>query len=336
MLSIRSFRNSDPPTLVEIWRQFYSKEPQKVAPIPLSVLVDNVLNMPFFESDGLFLAFDNDLPVGFAHASFGPNGDQSDLNPETGVVHLIMTVPSYPDPVELCRRLLEQCEEYLKNKGAKVIFGGPPRSSVSFYTGLYGGSEPIGVYESDASITAYQDFGYSVQYNTLRFTRDLRNFQIPFTPKSVVWNRKLTINYSDKPPIENWFQACTAIRSNWFNATATLGPQGQKLAEAHIRITQADRSGCDVLIPPTAALVHIRVADDFLRQGIGTFLLGGAIRRLTLEFHPSRIETIVMQEEDHFVKFFRKLDWKEGDQGKVFLKILQERRQSERTSPDPL
>ena len=329
MLSIRSFRNSDPPKLVEIWRQFFSKEPQKVASIPLPVLVESVLNMPFFESQGLFLAFDNGFPVGFAHASFGPNGNKSDLNPETGVIHLIMTVPTYPDPVELSRRLLEQCEEYLKNKGAKVIFGGPSRSSVSFYTGLYGGSEPIGVYENDhASIAAYESFGYQVQYNTLRFTKDLRSYQIPFTPKSVAWNRKLTITYSDKPPIENWYQACTAIRSNWFNATATLG--SQKLAEVHIRITQTDRSGSDVQIPPTAALVHVRVADGFLHQGIGTFLLGGAIRRLTLEFHPSRIETIVMQEEEHFVKIFHKLGWKEGDKGKVFLKILQERRDSER------
>jgi len=30
MLTIRSFRNSDPPKLVEIWRQFFLKESQKV------------------------------------------------------------------------------------------------------------------------------------------------------------------------------------------------------------------------------------------------------------------------------------------------------------------
>ena len=332
MLSIRSFRNSDPPKLVEIWRQFFLREPQKALPVSVPVLLENVLSLPFFDGRGLFLAFENGFPVGFGHASFGPNRNNSDINSETGVIHLIMTVPTYPDQMELNRCLLEKCEEYLKNKGAKVIFGGPSRSSVSFYSGLYGGCEPIGIYENnEALIAAYQGSGYHVQYNTLRFVCDLRRFQVPFTPKSVVWRRKLVVNYSDIPPAKNWFQACTTIRSNWFNATATPGTQGEKRAEAHIRITQSlGMPGINVQMPPTAALVHVRVADGFLRQGIGTFLLGEAIRRLTAEFHPSRVETIVMKEENILAKFFRKLGWEEGDKGKVFLKILQERRNSKR------
>jgi len=335
MLSIRSFRNFDPPKILEIWRQFFSKDPQEAVSVSLPVLLENVLSIPFFENRGLFLAFDGDLPVGFAHASFGPNRDKSNLNPETGVIHLIMTVPTYPAPEELTRRLLEQCEEYLKNRGAKVIFGGSPQSSISFYSGLYGGSEPIGVDESDKVLFgAYQDFGYNVLYNTLRLTKDLKNFQITFTPKSVTWNRnrKLILHFSDDPPTENWFQACMTTHSNWFSATATLGPQGEKRGEVLIRVTQPlNLPGSNVQIPPTAVLVHIRTADGFLRQGIGTFLLGGAIRRLTANSRPpNRIETIVMQEEDHSINFFRKLGWKEGDKGKVFLKILQERRKSKR------
>jgi len=332
MLSIRSFRNSDPPKLVEIWRQFFLKEPKKAIPISLPVLLENVLSLPFFDGHGLFLAFDAGFPVGFAHASFGPDRNNNDLNPETGVIHLVMTVPTYPDQMELNRRLLEQCEEYLKNKGAKVIFGGPSRSTVSFYTGIYGGSEPIGVYESDeALIDAYQSLEYQVQYNTVRFIFDLRNFQVPFTPKSVVWRRKLIVHYSDTPPTDNWFQACTSIRSNWFNAVATLGPHGEKRAQSRIRIAQPlEMPGLNIQIPPMAALVHLQVADDHLRQGIGTFLLGEAIRRLAAESHSSRIETIVMKEDAPYVQFFTKLGWKEGDQGKVFIKILQERRSSQR------
>jgi len=333
MLSIRPFRNSDPPKLLEIWRQFFLKEPQKAVPISLPVLEDDVLNMPYFDNRGLFLAFDNGFLVGFAHTFFGPNRNKSNLNPETGVIHLVITVPTYPDPVELNRRLVEHCEEYLKNKGAKVIFGGPPRTCVAFYSGLYGGSEPIGIYESDeALIAAYQNLGYQVLYNTLQLTNDLRNFQIPFTPKSVPWRRKLTVHYFNDPPMENWFQACMTSHSKWFNAKAVIGTREEKLAKAYIRITPSlDLPGLNVKIPPTAALVHIGVDDHFLRQGIGTFLLGETIRRLTAEFHPSRIETLVMQEEDHLVQFFRKLGWKEGAKGKVFLKILQERRMSKRT-----
>lgn len=334
MLSIRPFRNADPPKLVEIWRQYFSKESRKVVPLSTPILLEHVLSIPFFDREGLFLALDEGVPVGFAHASFGPNRDRSDINAETGVVNLIMIVPVYPRPDELSRFLLEHCEQYLKSRGAKVIFGGPTRSSASFYTGLYGGSDPIGVYESDeVLLETYAAAGYDVLYNTLRFSCDLRNFQTPFTPKSVAWRRKLAIRFSDQPPTENWFQSCTTVHFNWFESSASLGPQGESLADIQIRIAQPlDVLGLNVQIPPIAALKNIRVVSDKLHQGIGTFLLGETIRRLAAEYHPSRIETIVMQEEETFVKFLRKLGWKEGEKCKTFLKILQERRTKKRQS----
>ena len=321
--------------IVEIWRQFILEEPQKVLPLSLPAFSENVLDQPFFDGRSLFLAFDNGFPVGFAHASFGPNRNKSNFSSETGVIHLIMTVPSYPDRADLSRRLLEHCEEHLKNNGVKVIFGGAPRSCASFYTGLYGGSEPIGIYESDkALIAAYRNFGYHAQYNVLRFVCDLSHFQVPFTPKSVVWRRKLVINYTNEPPMENWFQTCTSTRFHWLNAAATLGPRGEQRAQMQIRLAQpTGLPGTNVQIPP-AALTSFQVVDHFLRQGIGTFLFGGTARRLASDYHPGRIETIVMKEDDPFIKFLRKLGWKEGEKGKVFMKILQERRKAERTAED--
>ena len=332
MLSIRSFRNTDPPKIVEIWRQFFLAEPQKVLPLSLSAFSENVLDQPFFDGRSFFLAFDDGFPVGFAHASLGPNRNKSDLSSETGVIHLMMTVPLYPDRAELSRRLLEHCENYLRSNGVKVIFGGAPRSCASFYTGLYGGSEPIGIYESDeALIAAYLDFGYHVRHNVFRYACDLSHFQVPFTPKSVGWRRKLTVNYTNEPPMENWFQTCTATHFHWFNAAATLGPCGEQRAQMQIRLAPPTvMPGTNVQTPPAAALTSFQVVDLFLRQGIGTFLFGGAVRRLASDFHPGRIETIVMREEDPFVKFLRKLGWKEGEKGKVFMKILQERRKAER------
>ena len=332
MLSIRSFRNTDPPKLLEIWQQYFLQEAQHVVPVSTSVLQQNVFGLPFFDRQGLFLALEDGCPVGFAHASFGPNRDKSDVNPETGVVNLIMVVPQYPQKMELGRQLLEHCEEYLKAKGAKVIFGGSTRSSASFYTGLYGGCEPVGIYENEeALVSVYESSGYDTLYNTIRFEYDLRNYRTPFTPKSVVWKRKTTINYSDELPTDNWFQSCTTIHFDWFEATAVLKPQGQKLGEVQMRIAQPlEVLGLNIQIPPTAALQNMRIDESASHQGLGTYLLGEALRRLAAELHPSRIETIVMQEEETFVKFLRKFGWKESGHGRVFIKILQDRRTGDR------
>ena len=335
MLSIRPFRNTDPPKLAEIWRQYFSKEAQRVVPVTETILQRNVLGLPFFDRQGLFIALEDDYPVGFAHASFGPNRNKSNVNLETGVVNLIMVVPKYPQKVELSRLLLEHCENYLKTKGAKVIFGGSTRSSVSFYTGLYGGCEPIGIYENEEpTLEVYESSGYDILYNTIRFEYDLRNYRTPFTPKSVAWKRKSTISYSRELPADNWFRSCTTIQFEWFEATAVLKPHGERLGEIQIRIAQPlDVLGLNIQIPPTAALHNLQIDDSVLHQGLGTFFLGETLRRLAVELNPSRVETIVMQEEETFVKFLRKFGWKESGHGKVFIKILQDRRTEDRETP---
>ncbi len=342
MIVLRPFRNSDPPILKEIWRQVFSEGAKNLVPMSINLLTENVLGLPYFDPAGLLIAFEDEKPLGFAHASFGPNAKQTDIDPAVGVICLILVVPDYPDPQGLIRLLLQRSEEYLIGRGAKLIYGGSTRSSVPFYSGLYGGSEPLGVYESDEPIIkAYIESGYETLCKTLRFRQDLRNYRVPFTPKSVVWKRKLVVEYSNVLPSKSWFQSCTTTHFDWFEATAYLEPRETTIGKVLVRISRPmDAFAFGVMVPPTAALLDVWVHPDYHRKGIATFLVGETVRRLISEYHVNLIEALALMSDDSsaselaqqtvapeselpLLQLIQHLGWNQTERGVIFAKTVE-------------
>ena len=63
---------------------------------------------------------------------------------DTGVICPVLVRPDCAE-AEVAAGLLEQCEQYLRSRGAKIIHGGGLRPFNPFYVGLYGGSELPGI-----------------------------------------------------------------------------------------------------------------------------------------------------------------------------------------------
>ena len=103
-----------------------------------------VFSKPYFDCAGLILAFDDGRPVGFAHAGFGPNENDSGISTDLGTTCLMMLEPGCSE-AEVSAGLLERSEDYLRGRGAKVLYGGGMSPLNPFYLGLYGGSELPGV-----------------------------------------------------------------------------------------------------------------------------------------------------------------------------------------------
>ena len=84
LIHYRAFRNQDLPALAEIWR---AQAPERALMQPMSadLFESHVLSKPYFDSRGLIVALDDGAPVGFAHAGFGPNSDESGLSTQLGV-----------------------------------------------------------------------------------------------------------------------------------------------------------------------------------------------------------------------------------------------------------
>ena len=69
---------------------------------------------------GFLVATRGDIPVGFAHAAFGPSDDFESISNENGIVSMIMVNP-IEDADETARELLLAAENYLIEGGAKRI-----------------------------------------------------------------------------------------------------------------------------------------------------------------------------------------------------------------------
>jgi hypothetical protein len=176
----RPFRNSDPPRLVEIWRD---QPPQRglLQPVSATLLDQFVFAKPYFDPAGLIVATHGDQAVGFVHAGFGPNDAETEIDTEIGTTYLLM-LRSGARHDELADELLARAEAYLRDRGAKVIYAGGIRPLNGFYLGLYGGSELPGVLVSDPVLnTAVVRNGYREIDKVIVLRLELVNYRQPFT-----------------------------------------------------------------------------------------------------------------------------------------------------------
>ena len=112
MLRFRCFHNTDPPAVTAIW-QSRDGQPGLYQPVSVDLLEQYVFGKPYFDCAGFILATDDDRPVGFAHAGFGPNPSRDGLSTDAGVTCLLLTLPEFARP-EIAAGLLERCEHYLR------------------------------------------------------------------------------------------------------------------------------------------------------------------------------------------------------------------------------
>ncbi len=302
----------------------------------MALLEQHVLGRPYFDRRGLLLAFDDDRPVGFAHAAFGPNHDHTDIDRETGVICMMMVLPEYENRVAAGTELLKNCENYLVERGAKLIYGGAVRPAAPFYMGLYGGSEPIGVFESDTlAIELFRDTGYETINKTLLFRISLKNYKIPITPKTVQWRRKIALTRTDLPKAEHWWEACMMCHFTWLELRGNFPNDPEPVGSVDIRITDSkempdfkppstDSSDSRIFFKPkplSAGLMNIHVRPDCRGQGLGVYLMGEMIREAQKE-GVTTFEVQAAEENAPLVALLKSMRWNVVDRGEVFCKKI--------------
>src|SRR5262249_31796600 len=135
VIHYRTFQNIDPPGLVRVWNEAFTGRGAVILPTP-SALEEYVFAKPYFDRAGLIVALDDREYVGFVHAGFGPNADESALSTAVGVVCALGVRPSHR-PRGVGTELLRRAEAYLTGRGATSIYAGPMRPLNPFYLGLY-------------------------------------------------------------------------------------------------------------------------------------------------------------------------------------------------------
>jgi GNAT superfamily N-acetyltransferase len=314
-IEYRAFRNSDPPHLAEIWRARARERGVVQAMSPL-LFEQLVLAKPYFDNEGLILAFDRDTAVGFVHAAFGPTEDQSGLSRQAGVTSMLMVRPDYRR-LGIGHNLLARSEAYLRRHGATVLYGGGIYPLNPFYLGLYGGSELPGVLESDIEAQSlYRSAGYQEIDRCVVFHRELTDFRAPVSRQQLQIRRQYSIREIVDPESRSWWEACTF---GGFDRTRYELVAANGIPFAYATTWAMDFYGATWGVRATG-LIDVYVDEQHRHEGLATFLVSDILRRLHEEGVGVVEAQTMLREQGPAMGLYRKLGFREIDRGTVFRK----------------
>ncbi len=315
MIRYRTFQNQDPPLVSEIWR---AQPPQRARMQPLSteLFEQLVLSKLCFDPQGLILALEDNQPLGFAHAGFGPNDAGDDLSYEMGVTDLVLVAPG-PRSTDVAGELLERSEAYLRGKGAKLLYGGEIFPLNPFYLGLLGGSEQPGVLSSDLeAVELFRSHDYEEIDRTLILQRELAGFRPVVDRQRMQNRRKYQVNSSLSSAPKNWWDACTS--ASFERERYELAPRGGGEPVGSLLCWDIEPLASSWGVK-AAGLIDVEIHPEFRRQGLAAFSVGETLRQLQ-EQSVSLVEVQVMQNNIAAINLYKKLGFEEIDQGLVLRK----------------
>jgi GNAT superfamily N-acetyltransferase len=211
---------------------------------------------------------------------------------------------------------LEHCEAFLRDRGAKVLYGGSLHPLNPFYLGLYGGSELPGVLDSDQPTQElFRSHGYREIDRAVQLERELLSFRPPVDRVQMLIRRSTSFATVPDPPPRTWWEACTL--SGFDRLRFELSDKaGQPLAQATFRNMEPMSAGWGV---PTMGLVELEVLSDRRRQGLATFVLGESFRALQAQ-GIARVQVQTMRRNTAARALYAKLGFEQIDEGAVFRK----------------
>lgn len=315
MIQYRCFLNDDPPRLAEVWRGCATR-PGLAQPITASTFDLLVLAKPYFDREGLILALDDKRPVGFVHAGFGPNDDESGLSTELGTTVLLLTV-AHPEEPAIAAELLARSEDYLRRRGTKVFYGGGIRPLNPFYLGLYGGSELPGILDSEPQTQAlFREHDYREIDRTAVLHRELIGFRPLVDRQQMQIRRNTDVEVLIDPPPRTWWEACAM--SAFDRTVFQLRPRGGEAPVASATFWNMEPFAAARGVR-TSGLVDVQVEPAERKKGLATYLIGEALRQLS-EQSVAQVEVQTMQGNSAALRMYRKLGFQQVDSGAVFRK----------------
>jgi ribosomal protein S18 acetylase RimI-like enzyme len=311
---IRSFRNTDPPTVARLWNRLPSIR-GRARDVTASALEAIVFSKPYFDPAGFLVAEENDELLGFCHAGFGPNEDQTALCRELGVTCMVVTDPQRPT-AGLAKELLAASETYLRQNGAKVLYGGQVAPLNPFYLGMYGGSEHPGILESDLdALTLFREAGYEEVDRVLVMQIALPAPSI-VDRKQLLVKRRFRVERVESEGAPTWWAVCTAPYHDevYFHVFANNGGPSVGGLRCWL-IEPLTHTWANV----TVGLTNVWIDSNFRRQGLGTFLTSDSLRQLAAN-GIQRAEVQIMQRNTAAMGLYQKLGFRVVEQGVVFRK----------------
>jgi ribosomal protein S18 acetylase RimI-like enzyme len=315
VIEYRTFFNRDPAKIAALWN---GSPLGRGAATGIAVDAFETLNFaqPYFDRKGLILACEGEEIVGFTHAGFGPNADESALSYESGVICAVIVHPNYRRR-GIGRELVRRAEAYLRERGAKSIQGGPSAPLDPFFFGLYGGSRPSGFLESDADAAPFFGaMGYRPVERHGIYQCDLTTQRGPMSFRFVNVRRKMELTVAPEPDKVSWWWSTRYGRLDTVQFSLHSKENPADVAELTV-------VGLDLYLTAwqqrAVGLAELRTVTSELRKGYAQALLVETCRRLKDEL-VTLAEAHAIESNTPVVKLLESCGFSRVDTGVVYVR----------------
>jgi GNAT superfamily N-acetyltransferase len=312
VIEFRCFRNDDPPRLAEAWRAA-DLGPSAVQPMTVALLETAVFSKPYFDRAGLLVAMEDNRIVGFAHAAFGPTADRGAIDTSVGTTMLVVVVP-HEQADAIGAGLLARSEDYLRQRGARVLRGGGTGTFCGFYLGLYGGASLPGILASSPGMQeVFRRAGYAVEERIAVLRRPLAGYRPPVNRLQLAIRRATVLRAIDEPVHRTWWEAATTAGLS-LRRYELINEADELLGAATFWDMQTVAATWGVA---ATGLLHVEIAGPRRRQGLANYLVAEALHDLAQE-GVALVEAHAAVDNDGAVGLFEKLGFTRSDEGTVF------------------
>lgn len=278
---------------------------------------DLTFAQPYFDPEGLILAFEGSNAVGYVHAGFGVDVSQQQLCRHEGVICAVIVAPEYRRQ-GIGRQLVGLAENYLRQSGATSIHAGAAAPCDPFYFGLYGGSQPAGFLQSDAAAGPFfERLGYQPETRHLVLQRSIGAAPDPVGLRLVSIRRSTQLAAIESKPRKPWWWQTRPGRLD----TVQLGLLPKSGGEPFAEVTVI---GLDLYIPRwqvrPIGLMDLIVPEKYQRKGYGQALLVEVCRRMREEM-VGLAEAHARSDDLAALAVLKSAGFKEVDVGVVYRKV---------------
>jgi ribosomal protein S18 acetylase RimI-like enzyme len=314
-IQYRSFRNTDPPGLAEVWNDSLTGR-GAVRLKNASPLERFTFSKIFFDADGLIVAEAEGRCVGFAHAGFGAKTGGGSLDMQTGVICMLAVCPPYRGQ-GIGSELLRRSEQYLRSRGAQHLWAGPHSPLDPFYLGLYGGSEMPGFLQSDPAAELFiTRRGYNVSRTVGVLQRRLGASVKVFDPRFIGHRQRYELCEDAASHLGSWWQYAL------FNGVEprVFALLDKTTGEPAAQATVWEMDGFSFRWnTPAIGVVNWFVRSELRRQGVGKFFLTQLMRKAQEELLEV-MEVQVATENLAAIKMCQGLGFEQVDLGRMYQK----------------
>lgn len=315
MVQYRTFQNTDPPSLVEIWNDsFNGRGAARLR--HASMLERHTLAKPYFDPAGLIVAVEDNRTVGFVHTAFGPNQRETHISRGTGVI-CALAVRSSHRRRGIGSELLKRAEAYLKESGSTSITAGMMRPQTPFYFGIYGGSDLPGILATDVDAGPFlEKRGYHPTDTCLVFQRHLDQPINVIDGRFANLRRRFDVRILPRIAVGTWWQECVLGLTEPVEFRLEEKLTGKPVAKA--TAWEMEAFSC-TWNQPAVGILDVQVREEVRRQGLAKFLLAQLLRYLQDQyFGLAEIQTL--DQNPPALGLYKSVGFEQVDTGRVYQK----------------